>query len=379
MTTFLPVLLVAVPRGVFWPFVPRFGTPTREESGPWAVVARTVGRRPRIIWVTGIVVLGVFCAGIVALRANGLSDKNQFVGKPDSIKGELVIANHFGGAAGSPAVVIADAGSAGAVQQAISQVPGIAGAPVTAPPAAGKVEIDVNLKQAADSAAAKHTVLDLRRAVHAVPGAHALVGGITAITYDTEQAASSDNKIVMPIVLAVVLVILVLLLRAFVAPLLLIASVVFSFFAALGASSFAWRHIFGFKDADASAPLYLFIFLVALGIDYNIFLMSRVREESLRSPTRDAIRKGVAVTGGVISSAGVVLAATFSVLAVLPLVTLVEIGSAVAFGVLLDTFVIRSVVVPAAAYDIGRRIWWPSALAKGPRPTEEPREKAFAG
>jgi RND superfamily putative drug exporter len=220
-------------------------------------------------------------------------------------------------------------------------------------------------------------MLDVRRTVHALPGAHALVGGVTAVVYDTERASSADNKLVIPIVLAVVLVVLVLLLRAVVAPVLLMASVVLSFFAALGASSFAWWHIFGFHQADASSPLYLFVFLVALGIDYNIFLMSRVREEALNIPTRDAIRKGVAVTGGVISSAGVVLAATFSVLAVLPLVTLVEIGSAVAFGVLLDTFVIRSVVVPAAAFDIGRRIWWPSRLAReSPPATSAPQQFA---
>jgi len=376
MTTLLPALLVAVPRKVFWPFVPRFGTPTREESGPWARVARGVGRRPRVIWVTGVVVLGVFCAGIVGLRAHGLSDKDQFVGKPDSIKGESVVANHFGGDAASPVVIVADESAADAVTNAVRGVPGVAS--VSTFTAAGKVEIDASLKEAADTAAAKNTMLELRRVTHAVPGANALVGGVTAVTYDTQQASSADNVLVIPIVLVVVLAILVLLLRAFVAPLLLIVSVVVSFFAALGASSFAWRHIFGFKDADASSPLYLFIFLVALGIDYNIFLMSRVREESLRMPTRDAIRKGVAVTGGVISSAGVVLAATFSVLAVLPLVTLVEIGSGVAFGVLLDTFVIRSVVVPAAAYDIGRRIWWPSRLARADAAAPS-HEKALAG
>jgi RND superfamily putative drug exporter len=362
MTTFLPALLVAVPRKVFWPFVPKYGSPTREDTGPWAGVAARVARRPRIIWVSGVVVLAVLCCGVIGLHANGLSHKNQFVGKPDSIKGEEIVAEHFGGDASSPAVVIADQNAADAVKRAVATVPGVVS--TSSFVAAGKVEIDASLKEAADTAAAKKTMLDLRRAVHAVPGANALVGGVTAVAYDTEKASAADNELVIPIVLAVVLVILMLLLRALIAPLLLIASVVLSFFAALGASAFAWRHIFGFHQADASSPLYLFIFLVALGIDYNIFLMSRVREESTRIPTRQAVRKGVAVTGGVISSAGVVLAATFSVLAVLPLVTLVEIGSGVAFGVLLDTFLIRSVVVPAAAHDIGARIWWPSALAK---------------
>ena len=375
MTTLLPALLVAVPRGVFWPFVPRFGTPTREESGPWARVARGVGRHPRRIWVAGVLGLGVLCVGLITLEAHGLADKSQFVGKPDSIKGEEVIARHFGGDAASPAVVIAKSDKADAVRAAISSVPGVKGEPTTTNQAAGVVEIDVNLDSAADSQAAKSTMLELRRAAHAVPGADALVGGVTAVNHDSQQAATADNQLVMPIVLVVVFAILMLLLRAVLAPLLLVVSVVLSFFAALGASAFAWRHIFGFPGADAAAPLYLFIFLVALGIDYNIFLMSRVREEALRMPTRDAVRKGVAVTGGVITSAGVVLAATFSVLAVLPLVTLVEVGSSVAFGVLLDTFVIRSVVVPAVAHDIGRRIWWPGSLGRGPRrPFAEPAE-----
>ena len=379
MTTFLPALLVAMPRGMFWPFVPRYGTPTREDAGPWGAVARRVGQRPRVIWVAGVVLLGVFCTGVVSLHANGLSDKNQFVGKPDSIKGEEVIAGHFGGDAASPLVVIADQGSAPAVMKAVASVPGIAGDPVVVEQASGRVEIDASLKDPADSSAARRTMLDVRRAVHAAPGAHALVGGVTAVVYDTERASAADNRLVIPIVLAVVLVVLVLLLRAVVAPVLLMASVVLSFFAALGASSFGWWHIFGFHQADASSPLYLFVFLVALGIDYNIFLMSRVREEALSMPTRDAIRKGVAVTGGVISSAGVVLAATFSVLAVLPLVTLVEIGSAVAFGVLLDTFVIRSVVVPAVAFDIGPRIWWPSRLAReSPPAAAAPEERVDA-
>jgi RND superfamily putative drug exporter len=377
MTTFLPALLVAMPRGMFWPFVPHFGTPIRQDSGPWGAVARGIGRRPRTIWVIGVIVLGVFCAGAVELHASGLSDKNQFIGKPDSIKGEAVIARHFGGDVASPLALIADQGAAEVVAKAVAAVPGIAGSPGIVQQGQGKVEIDASLSAPADTVAAKATMLEVRRVVHAVPNANALVGGITAVVYDTERASAADNKLVIPIVLAVVLVVLVLLLRAVVAPVLLMASVVLSFFAALGASAFGWQHIFGFRQADASSPLYLFIFLVALGIDYNIFLMSRVREEALQLPTRDAIRKGVAVTGGVISSAGVVLAATFSVLAVLPLVTLVEIGSAVAFGVLLDTFLIRSVVVPAAAYDIGSRIWWPSRLARE-RDSQRPLEESVA-
>ncbi len=366
MTTLLPALLVAVPRGVFWPFVPRFGAASHG-AGPWARIADAVSGRSRLIWVTGLVILGVLCAGLVGLHANGLSDKSQFVGKPDSIKGESVLAAHFGGDDAAPAVVVAKVAAGPQIVKIAAAMPGIAS--VSSFSSGGYVEVDAALKDAADSAAAEQTVRALRQAVHPIPDADALVGGTTAITHDTEKAAARDNLVVIPIVLVLVLLILILLLRAVIAPLLLIASVVLSYFAALGASSFAWHHIFGFHQADASTPLYLFIFLVALGIDYNIFLMSRVREESLQLGTREGIRKGVAVTGGVITSAGVVLAATFSVLAVLPLVTLVEIGSAVAFGVVLDTFLIRSVLVPAVALDIGPRIWWPSALA---RKSDEP-------
>ena len=191
------------------------------------------------------------------------------------------------------------------------------------------------------------------------------MGGQTAVIYDTQQASRHDRNLIIPIVLVVILLVLGLVLRAVVAPLLLIASVVISFAAALGVSALVFNHVFHFVNADPSFPLFVFVFLVALGIDYNIFLMTRVREEALRHGTRSGILRGLAVTGGVITSAGVVLAATFTVLGVLPLVFLAELGFAVAFGVLLDTILVRSIVVPALSHDIGRRIWWPSKLASG--------------
>ncbi len=183
--------------------------------------------------------------------------------------------------------------------------------------------------------------------------------------YDTKVASRHDRNLIIPIVLAVILVILGLLLRALVIPVLLIATVVLSFAATLGVSAFVFNHIFGFDNADPAFALFAFVFLVALGIDYNIFLMTRVREETLRYGTREGILRGLAVTGGVITSAGVVLAATFAVLGVLPLVFLAELGFAVAFGVLLDTILVRSILVPALSYDIGKKIWWPSKLAAG--------------
>jgi RND superfamily putative drug exporter len=231
-------------------------------------------------------------------------------------------------------------------------------------------QIQATLADPADSTAAEQTVARVRSAVHAVPGADALVGGFTAVNLDTQAASDRDRNVIIPVILAVIAVILALLLRTLVAPLLLIATVVLSFAATLGLCALLFEYVFGFAGTEASFPLFAFVFLVALGIDYNIFLMSRVREEAARHGTRTGVLRGLIVTGGVITSAGVVLAATFSALAVLPLVVLVELGVAVAVGVLLDTIVVRSLLVPALTYDIGRRIWWPSALSRRP---EEPR------
>jgi RND superfamily putative drug exporter len=230
-------------------------------------------------------------------------------------------------------------------------------------PIAGRILIDANLKDRYDTKQATETVKRIRAAVHAIPDAKALVGGSTAVNYDTQQASRHDRNLVIPIVLLVILLVLGLVLRAILAPVLLIASVVLSFVATLGVSALVFNHIFHFANADPAFPLFAFVFLVALGIDYNIFLMTRVREETLQHGTRTGIVRGLAVTGGVITSAGVVLAATFVVLGVLPIVFLAELGFAVAFGVLLDTILVRSIVVPALSHDIGRRIWWPSKLA----------------
>jgi RND superfamily putative drug exporter len=217
------------------------------------------------------------------------------------------------------------------------------------------------------------TVDRARDAVHAVPGADALVSGTTAIFDDIEKASGRDNKVVIPIVLLAVMLILVLLLRALVSPILLIATVVLSFGAALGLSALLFHYVFGFAGADASLPLFVFVFLVALGIDYNIFLMTRVREETQVRGTRQGSLVALAATGGVITSAGIVLAATFLVLTTMPLVAFAEIGIAVALGVLLDTLVVRSVLVTALNLDLGNRVWWPSRLDRDP-PTQESLE-----
>ncbi|MGA6871888.1 MMPL family transporter, partial [Streptomyces pratensis] len=235
------------------------------------------------------------------------------------------------------------------------------------------VRIYPTLSAAADSDAAKETITKLRDAVHAVPGADALVGGYTAQQYDTQKTAEHDRNIIVPVVLVIILVILIGLLRSLLMPLLLVATVALNFLATLGISSLVFEHVFGFSGTDSSVPLYGFVFLVALGVDYNIFLMSRVREESLIHGTRQGVLRGLTTTGGVITSAGVVLAATFAALGVIPLAFLVQIAFIVAFGVLLDTLVVRSLLVPALVRDIGPTAWWPGVLS---RSREETPEKA---
>ena len=232
-------------------------------------------------------------------------------------------------------------------------------------PVDGRIVITALLADSPDSPAAEQTVERLRAVLHEVPGADALIGGNSAAVVDVHEAAIHDRNLIIPIVLIVIFIVLAILLRALLAPLLLIASVVLSFAAALGVSGFAFSELFGFAGADQGFPLFAFVFLVALGIDYNIFLMTRVREETAVHGTREGIRRGLAVTGGVITSAGAVLAATFAMLAVVPVVGFAEIGFAVSFGVLLDTIIVRSILVPALAHDIGRKIWWPSKLAAG--------------
>jgi RND superfamily putative drug exporter len=227
----------------------------------------------------------------------------------------------------------------------------------------GRVLINATLKASADSDAAKDTVERLRTEVHAVPGAGALVGGYTAQQYDTQQTAARDRTVIVPIVLAVILLILMVLLRSLLVPVLLVATVGLNFLATLGVSALVFGNLLGFSGTDASVPLYGFVFLVALGVDYNIFLMSRVREEALVHGNRQGVLRGLTTTGGVITSAGVVLAATFAALMVIPLAFLVQIAFIVAFGVLLDTLVVRSLLVPALMIDLGPRAWWPSVLA----------------
>ncbi|ACZ31641.1 MMPL domain protein [Xylanimonas cellulosilytica DSM 15894] len=365
MLTLLPALLVVCGRWVFWPRVPGLGQPEPTADGAWARLGARIAKAPRRTWVTTTLVLAAMSVGVVQLSATGLTAEEAFRGERPSIAGAAVLAEHFPAGAGEPVVVVAAEDSIGDVATALRGVDGIDPASVTEPVAVdGDAVVQATLLDAADSDAAQATVERVRDAVHAVPGADAQVGGSTATTVDVLAAASADNRVVMPAILVAVLIILALLLRSIVAPVLLVGTVVLSFGAALGLSALVFRHVFDFAGADPSMPLFAFVFLVALGIDYNIFLMSRVREESLLHGTRRGALTGLAATGGVITSAGLVLAGTFAALATLPVVSFAEIGFTVAFGVLLDTIVVRSVLVTALNLDVGDRMWWPSRLAR---------------
>ncbi|MFJ8582501.1 MMPL family transporter [Micromonospora sp. NPDC093277] len=379
MLTFLPALLLLGGRWAFWPRRPRFDhADPHPEGGIWSRVAGFVARRARAVWLVTAVVLAVLTVGLTQLGVTTLGQSQLFTKSTDSVAGQEMIDRHFPAGTGSPAMIFTSQDTAGQVAQVAQGVPGVSSVrPVTgtgsgepsepnAPPKVvdGRVQLDATLADPPDSHAAEQTIRNLREAVHKVPGAGAVVGGFTAVDVDTADASARDRNVIIPVVLLVIAIVLALLLRALVAPILLIATVVLSFLATLGLCALIFRYLLDYPGVDQSFPLFAFVFLVALGIDYNIFLMSRVREESVRRGTRAGVLAGLAVTGGVITSAGIVLAATFSSLSVLPLVPLVELGVAVAIGVLLDTIVVRSLLVPAFAYDLGPPLWWPSRLSR---------------
>lgn len=417
--TFLPALLALVGRAAFWPFLPK--TAGRDAGadvealvtdrnapvrGFWERQARLIARHARTVWIVTTVVLLAASVGVLQLKADGVPQSDLVLGASEARDGQDVLAAHFAAGSGSPAYVIVpqnDVATAVGVLQSADGIDSVAAVSKDAPsgqigvaveggepvytaqgapggPGApggqggqgaapeptvsdGDVLLVATLSDEADSLAAEDTVRALRTSLADELGAGtALVGGPTAIDVDTNDTSIRDRTVIIPVILVVILLILMLLLRAIVAPVLLILSVIVSFGAALGISALVFNHVFHFPGADPAVPLYGFVFLVALGVDYNIFLMSRVREESLRHGTRPGILRGVVATGGVITSAGLVLAATFAALGVIPILFLAQLAFIVAFGVLLDTFIVRSLLVPAAAYDLGRVIWWPSKL-----------------
>lgn len=373
--TFLPAVLVLLGRAAYWPAKPRDTDGDRAGIGVWHRVADLVDRAPRKVWAATLAVLLACAAFAPALTSRGVPLDEIFVADAPSVAAQKSLGAHFPGGSGNPTVVVADADALNRVVAVARDTEGVASATGVAKSGRpgggalvvdGRVRVDVTLAVAADSDAAKRTVARLRTALHALPGANALVGGYTAQQYDTLRTAERDRTLIVPVVLAIILVILTALLRSLLMPVLLVATVALNFLATLGISALVFPHVFGFTGTDASVPLYGFVFLVALGVDYNIFLMSRVREESLRHGVRQGVLRGLVTTGGVITSAGVVLAATFAALGVIPLAFLVQIAFIVAFGVLLDTLVVRSLLVPALARDIGAVAWWPGRLSRSP-------------
>ena len=365
MMTLLPALLVIFGRWLFWPVKPAYGTEEPTTKGFWARVGRRIAVRPRMVWVITAVILGAMAVGLTGLKAGGLTTAQGFRHTPDSVAGQTVIDRHFPAGAGQPVIVIGNEPQAAQLASAVKGTPGITG--VIGPfSRAGHAYLQGTLTSAPDSQASYNTIDRVRAAVHAVPGADALVGGNTAINLDVERASAHDRTVIIPVILVVVFLILGLLLRALIAPIMLIATVILSFAATLGVSALMFNNVFNFGGADTSFPLFVFVFLVALGIDYNIFLMTRVREEAGKHGPRQGALTGLSATGGVITSAGAVLAGTFAALATLPVTFLAELGFAVAFGVLLDTIVVRSVLVTALNLDLGRWVWWPGKLAREP-------------
>lgn len=359
----LPAAIVVFGRGLFWPFIPRFGGVNKSESGWWAKLGKGVSKRPVTVAIAGIAVLGGLSAGATGITI-GLPETEQFRVKPEAVAGIEVLAEAFPAGASAPTQVIAVNEFADEVVEAALASPLVASAEVVNQNDDFS-RIDVVLDAEGGSDEAYGAIESLRENVQAVPGANALVGGDDATRLAVKQAYERDQLLVIPLILVLVLIVLILLLKALLAPILLLASVVLSFFSAIGAAWLIFQNVFGMSGLDFSVFLYSFLFLVALGVDYNIFLVSRAREESaivaqsVRQPTRQAMIKALGATGGVITSAGVLLAAVFAVLGVLPLIALFQIGIIVGIGVLIDTLLVRTVVVPALAFITGDSFWWP--------------------
>lgn len=354
----LPAALVLFGRGLFWPYVPRFGSENRAETGVWHRLATLVARRPVAIGLIGLVLLGGLALGVPQVKV-GLSQTERFTAVPEAVVGQEILSEAFPAGSSSPAIVVVRTAAVDEVVSAAADVEGV----VSATPGASDstfTRVDVVLDAAAETPAAADTIVAVRDAVQNVTGADAAVGGLDARSVDVDQAQQADQNLVIPLILLIVFLVLMVLLRSLVAPLLLLLTVVASFFASIGASWLLLTGVFGFPAFDTSVILFSFLFLVALGVDYNIFLVTRAREEAQLHGTRAGMIRAVSATGGVITSAGILLAAVFAVLGVLPLITLTQIGVVVCFGVLLDTLLVRTIVVPALAFICGEKFWWPS-------------------
>jgi RND superfamily putative drug exporter len=356
--TVLPAALVVFGRWIFWPLTPKFGGVNKSDNGLWAKLGRGVSRRPVVVAIVGFILLGALASGVGGLKI-GLSATDRFLAKPEAVAGQEILAKEFAAGSSTPTTLIVNNGKVAAVVAKAQAVSGVDSVKVGSNNAT-ITKLDVVLRDASGSDGAYATITKLRNAVHSVQGADARVGGLDAQGLDVKNAYSHDQGLVIPLILALVFVVLLLLLRSLVAPVLLLLTVVASFFASLGAGWLVFVNILGFPALDLSVFLYSFLFLVALGVDYNIFLVTRAKEESQKLGTRQGMIKALSSTGGVITSAGVLLAAVFAVLGVLPLVALAQIGVIVCIGVLLDTLLVRTVIVPALAFIAKRRFFWPA-------------------
>lgn len=396
--TLLPAILFTFGRSAFWPKRPHYEPDVAlvdegmHTTGVWARLTRQIRRRPRTIWVTTSLILLLGALGVTQLQATGVAQSELIIGQSQARDGQVALGEHFPGGSGSPTYVVtakdqlqnvadvlltstgvesvavtsadSPSGTAPITKDGITAF-GAPGTPSPEPTVVnGQVLLQATLRAAADSPDAEQSIRELRADLAGT----AIIGGVTATAIDTNDASIHDRNLIIPVVLIVILVILMLLLRSILAPVLLILTTVISFGTALGISALMFNWVFKFPGADAAVPLFGFVFLVALGIDYNIFLMTRVREESLVHGTRTGVLRGLAATGSVITSAGLVLAATFAALAVIPILFLLQLAFIVAFGVLLDTFIVRSLLVPALVYDIGPKVWWPSNLSRRSEP-----------
>jgi RND superfamily putative drug exporter len=381
--TFLPAALTLLGRAAFWPFRPKLGDEPTPGRG-WPRVAALVGRRPRRVLAGSLALLIAAAVFAPTFAADGIPISDAIQGESNGVAGQAALGRHFDAGAGSPTVIVtpeatwpAVAEAAAATDDVAAVAPFTGGPPVPgAPPLVvdGLVRLDVTLDVAPDSTAAVDAVQNLRTTLDAADPA-AIVGGETASNLDARESGARDLRVILPSVLVVITIVLALLLRSLVAPLLLVATVVLSVGATVGVAALLFENVFGFPGSDPAILLIAFVFLVALGIDYNIFLMTRAREESAQHGTRNGVLRALAVTGGVITSAGMVLAATFGALSVLPLLFLAQMAFLVGFGVLLDTFVVRSLVVPSAVALIGDRTWWPSRLSRRAPAEPEPEQE----
>jgi len=356
----LPAALVLFGRGLFWPYVPRFGSESRTEHGVWFRLGTLVSKKPVAVAVVGALLLGGLALAVPTIKV-GLAQTERFTSVPEAVTGQEIIADAFSAGSGSPAAVIVKADYADEVATRAAELDGVVSA--KAGDSNGDItQVDVTLDAAAETPEAFAAITELRTELHKIDGGDALVGGLDAQALDEDAAQVHDQNLVIPLILALVFIVLVLLLRALVAPILLLLTVVASFFASIGASWLLFQSVFDFPAIDTNVVLFSFLFLVALGVDYNIFLVTRAREESVEHGTRQGMIRALSSTGGVITSAGILLAAVFAVLGVLPLITLTQIGIIVCIGVLLDTLLVRTVVVPALAFIAGEKFWWPSKV-----------------